>query len=640
MKYQTKIACSVLAISMLCASTNVFAAATLDSGEALLELLSAKGVITREEAIKLREKSTTPAGGSLDAVIELLQLKGTISREEAEMVRKKSVDTVKNEQSEKVEETPKGTGKEAVAELNVILPEKEIRPVIDVLREQGVLGSEESEQIKERYGKKWSTVEGDDFIAMEDQEIEYSRTTLPKEGILANISKLQHQGLIDAEESERIRSRFLQKLALERVTDSIGENVQRDMRTEIASKILPIPEWTQRIKLKGDLRLRYRADLFDKNNSTQIPKPDLFQSFPTSTSSFMNTTVDRYYTQVRARLGLTAKVNDQMEAGIGLATGNTSNPVSTNTTLGDSLNKKNFLLDQAYLRWTPYPEFTVMGGRFENPWFGTDLVWDPDVNFDGLAMSWKPDFGDGLSMFVTVGAFPLEEVELSSRDKWLYGGQVGLNYKYRDSWSATLAAAYYHFDHITGRGTTTADFQGATDWTRPKFLQKGNTLFYLDEVFRNPNEGYLGLAAAFRELNISTKIDYSIDENHRVTLIGDYVNNLGYSAADVNARVGFPMVKDTEGFLVGLSVGTKEIKSAWDWKASLNYKFLEADAVVDGFTESDFHLGGTNAKGWILGVDLGLAKNVWLNTRWFTANEIDGPPLAIDVFQLNLNARF
>jgi hypothetical protein len=499
------------------------------------------------------------------------------------------------------------------------------------------LGSDESEQIKERFGKKWSTADGDDFIAMKDQEIEYNRTTLPKEGMLANIAKLQHQGLIDAEESERIRLRFLQKLSLERVTDSIGENVQRDMRTEIAGKIMPIPEWTQRIKLKGDLRLRYRADLFDKNNA-QILNPSSNQS--STTPSFINSTVDRYYTQVRARLTLIAKVTDQVEAGIGLATGNTTNPVSTNATLGDSLNKKNFLLDQAYLKWTPLREFTVWGGRFENPWFGTDLVWDQDVNFDGLAVSWKPAVTNDLSLFFTAGAFPIEELETSSHDKWLYGGQIGVNYKYNDRLSATLAAAYYHFDNITGKATTLTDYQGATDWTRPKFMQKGNTPFYLDQVFRNPYEGYLGYAAEFKELNISTKIDYALDDNYYVTLIGDYVNNLGYNSSDVNARVGAALKKETEGFQVGVSVGKQETRAAWDWRVLLNYKYLEADAVVDGFTESDFHLGGTNAKGWIIGADLGLAKNVWLNTRYFTANEITGLPLAIDVFQLNLNAKF
>jgi hypothetical protein len=645
MKFNTKVVCTVLAPLLMLSTGNATAASSTDGGYALLELLSSKGIISQADIAALREQNAGTAG-SLEAVIELLQRKGTISVNEADALRKKSADKGVINQPEKAPDdaVARDAAGTVPPEPNVLLPEKEIKPVIDVLREQGVLGVDESEQIRERYGKKWTTADGDDFIAMEDQEIEYNRTTLPKEGMLANIVKLQHQGLIDAEESERIRTRFLHKLSLERVTDSIGETVQRDMRAEIAGKIMPIPEWTQRIKIDGDLRLRYRADLFDKNNGESW-RPD------TNVDTLANSTVDRYYAQVRARLGLTAKVTDQVEAGLRLATGNTSNPVSTNSTLGDSLNKKNFLLDLAYLKWKPIPEFTVWGGRFENPWFGTDLVWDQDLNFDGLAMSWKPDFGNGLSMFVTGGAFPIEEVEMSSHDKWLYGGQIGVNYKHSDRLSATLAAAFYLFDNITGQPLTleqslnkSVTGVGATDWTRPRFQQKGNTPFYLDP-FDNPainanSKSYLGYAAAFKELNISTKIDYALDDRHHVTFIGDYVNNLGYDSADVNSRVGHAIVKDTEGFLIGLSVGTVDTRAAGDWKLSLNYKFLEADAVVDGFTESDFHLGGTNAKGWILGADLGLAKNVWMNTRWFTANEIDGAALAIDVFQLNLNAKF
>jgi outer membrane cobalamin receptor len=162
----------------------------------------------------------------------------------------------------------------------------------------------------------------------------------------------------------------------------------------------------------------------------------------------------------------------------------------------------------------------------------------------------------------------------------------------------------------------------------------------LDNPATTGGSSYLGYAAEFKELNFSTKIDYALDDTYHVTLIGDYVNNIGYNAVDVNARVGVAMKKETEGFQVGLSVGMPETRAFMDWRVFLNYKYLEADAVVDAFTESDFHLGGTNAKGWITGFDLGLAKNVWLTTRWFTANEITGTPLAIDVFYLNLNVKF
>ena len=95
-----------------------------------------------------------------------------------------------------------------------------------------------------------------------------------------------------------------------------------------------------------------------------------------------------------------------------------------------------------------------------------------------------------------------------------------------------------------------------------------------------------------------------------------------------------------EGFYVRTTVGNQKISERWDWNVMLGYKYLESDAVPDAFTDSDFHLGGTNAKGFIVGGSLGIAKNTSLAMRWLSADEVTGPPLSIDVFQLDLNANF
>jgi hypothetical protein len=62
--------------------------------------------------------------------------------------------------------------------------------------------------------------------------------------------------------------------------------------------------------------------------------------------------------------------------------------------------------------------------------------------------------------------------------------------------------------------------------------------------------------------------------------------------------------------------------------------------VLDAFTDSDFHLGGTNAKGWILGGKYGLLENTYISARYLSADEIEGPPLGIDVLQLDLVSEF
>lgn len=595
----------------------------------VLELLRAKNIISAEEA-----KSLSLRGGDtkeLRSLVELLKGKGVISDEEAGAL-------VAAARSPKVAvaagDAAPGT---ALPATDTIVPVDEdlLRAELNLIfLKQGILGSDEVEQIGERIGKKWAPSEDDEIIAALDGEIEYHRTTLPREGLLADVDRLALQGLITKEEDERIKARLIRKMALERVADGIGEELHKEVVTQVAEKIIPVPEWTTRIKLGGDFRLRYEADFFDGNGGGFDTGNGIFVK-PDKPTELYNSTIDRHQLRIRARLNATAKVNDEVEVGIGLATGNTTNPVSTNATLGDSLNKKNFLLDLAYLKWTPLKSLTLWGGRFANPWVGSDLVWDQDVNFDGVAFSYKPQLAPTLSMFLTGGAFPIQEIELSSHDKWLYAGQLGVQYRDEKKLTATLAAAFYDFENTVGVANDPSQ-PNATDYTAPLFQQKGNTLLDIDPSTTIKT----AYAAEFRELNINGSLDLGFWDPLRVVLMGDYVNNIGYDRAWVNALTGHDVKKETEGYQFGISVGYPETRTLGRWKVLANYKHLEADAVMDAFTDSDFHLGGTNAKGWIIGGDLGVGKNVWLSTRWLTTNEISGPPLAIDVFQFNVHAKF
>ena len=83
-----------------------------------------------------------------------------------------------------------------------------------------------------------------------------------------------------------------------------------------------------------------------------------------------------------------------------------------------------------------------------------------------------------------------------------------------------------------------------------------------------------------------------------------------------------------------------KVVNAHDWEIFGAYKRLESDSVLDAFTDSDFHLGGTDAKGWILGASYGIDKNAWVTGRWFSADQISGLPLGIDVLMLDFNAKF
>ena len=430
------------------------------------------------------------------------------------------------------------------------------------------------------------------------------------------------------------------------ISKEIKDDVQEEVKSQIKDDMLKeakagkwspgLPDWAQRVRFGGDIRVRYQGEYFDKDNA------DLLD--PSDPTKLLNTKNNRNRALVRVRLGVKAEVNDQVETGVRITTGNESNPVTANDALATYESKSNLLLDQAYVKYTPLKnvgrvnELNVTVGRMANPWLYSDLVWDNDLSFDGLAASGNVKLLDGgrLNVFATAGIFSLEEVEFSNDDKWLYGGQLGIEGKPVDGLSGKVAAAYYGYKNITGKANTLSDTDGH-DYTMPAYQQKGNTLFDID-----PTSGIsTALASEFSELNIIAMLDIGFWHPIHIMLLGDYVKNLGFDKADVIARTGdSDASEETTGYQVGISVGHPQIEKRWDWKTFFYYKRLEADAVVDAFTDSDFHNGGSNAKGWIIGGELGLMKNVWLAVRWLTSDEISGPSLAVDVLQVDLNTRF
>ena len=241
---------------------------------------------------------------------------------------------------------------------------------------------------------------------------------------------------------------------------------------------------------------------------------------------------------------------------------------------------------------------------------------------------------------MTAGAFPLWKAQFDQTDKWLYAGQVGAGFKPRNELSGRIAVAYYDYQHIRGTANSPA-YPGLYDYTAPQFQQKGNTLFDIGNYGTTPATRKLALASDYREVDVTCSVDVGFWNPIHVVFTGDYVRNIGFDRGKVAALTGNPAIpKETLGYQAGLTVGYPETLRFGEWRIYGAYRYLEADAVLDAFTDTDFHLGGTNAKGWILGGDLGLSRNLWLSIKYTSANEISGPPLAIDTLFFDLNARF
>ncbi len=436
-----------------------------------------------------------------------------------------------------------------------------------------------------------------------------------------------------------VRVQYVPESVRKQIADQVREEVVSQAKAERWGDANAIPEWVDRFKLDGDIRLGLQRDGFADSNASE-------PFFQAQGQNISNTTEDRQRTRLRARLGINAKVTPDVSAALRLATGNLTEPVSTNQTLGQTGNKYNFLLDRAYIKarsTTVMPWLTTSAGRIPNPFFSTDLLWDDDLNFEGLALqledstasakTWRP--------FGTVGVFPLEDIQRSlsnrSKSKWLAGAQVGFEWVPSNDTRAKVGLGLYDYRNISG--IRNAFGSSLYNDTAPAYRQKGNTLFDIDND-GDVNTNLFALAADYRLVNLTGVIDFNLYNPVHLILTGDYVKNVGFSSSKTLARSGLNVKPETKGYLARVAVGMPTMLLKDDWQLSLTYRYVEADAVLDAFTDSDFHLGGTNAKGFIVGAQYGLSKSTWLNARWLSSREISGLPLSINTLQVLFNAKF
>jgi hypothetical protein len=448
-------------------------------------------------------------------------------------------------------------------------------------------------------------------------------------------SKVSAQIAAEATQPKTVRVPYIPEVVKKEIREQLRQEIVAQAKEERWGDVNAVPDWVGRMKWEGDLRVRYQKDLFASSNAV----PGFYANEWGATPG--NTTQDQDRWRVRARLGLLAKISDSVSAGFRITSGNLTDPVSTNQTVGQGFNKYSLVLDRAYLKLDPWDWLSVSGGRIPNPFFSTDLVWDDDLNFEGLAATFKPWAIENraLKPFVTVGAFPLQQVESSisnlAKDKWLYGAQAGLDWRQGNNSRWRFGLAYYDYVNVKGVADTVADGVNPYAETAPRSRQKGNSVFDL-----SPDDNLFGLAADYHLLNFTAVADLAQFDPIHIILSGDVVKNLGYNTSQVASVMGTGYAEKTLGWNAKLTLGRPNISQPGEWQAFLGYRHLERDAVPDFFTDSDFALGGTNNKGYYLGGLYGLDKNTWLSLRWLSADSIDGTAFGVDTVQLDMNAKF
>ncbi len=384
------------------------------------------------------------------------------------------------------------------------------------------------------------------------------------------------------------------------------------------------------LELFGDARLRYEY------RGGRLPGDD-----PSHPNDWYERERERY----RVRLGLRGTVLDDWFFGIRLETSTSDR--STNITFGAdsnngpfSKNDDSIAVGQAYLGYKGFPDFTFWGGRFAPTFVNTSLLWDDDINVEGLAQQWKhtflfggeppspPSFSkDGktvisskppepflkLDLFANFGQFVYDDAnpenpigpqptvtqpiggetqKIPNHDAFLMEWQVGARFEFPHIVYFQLAPTLYNY---TGNGDTfNIHFSGD-----PGGNQNGiNSLL----VFDMPAE-------------IGWKVG-----KIPMRIFGDFATNF---EADDRATAAGHSGKGGDRYAYEIGLGIGQLKKKRDWEIRGWWQHTDQYAVDPNLVDSDIFDSRVNMEG--VGVKAGymLADAIVFNLTYAYGWQVD-----------------
>jgi hypothetical protein len=172
-----------------------------------------------------------------------------------------------------------------------------------------------------------------------------------------------NQALIDV----LIRKGILTQKDAEKIESELSKNPTVAPAPSSPLKLAP---WIKELKLSGDLRLRWQYD----DEQRQEP------SGPNATGT--NHVAQRSRWRFRLRLNAEMKFDAGFFGGFSLTTNNFVD--SANQTYSGGFQNYNIYISKAFLGWNGYPGLTLIAGKQDNPFYTTDLFYDPNIFPQGL----------------------------------------------------------------------------------------------------------------------------------------------------------------------------------------------------------------------------------------------------------------
>jgi hypothetical protein len=336
-------------------------------------------------------------------------------------------------------------------------------------------------------------------------------------------------------------------------------------------KVGTVPLWVNSIKFFGDLRYRHEQ-INDDAASEQ-----------------------RDRNRIRARIGLKAKINDEIDAIFRVASGSSDTPTSTNQSLGDegrdSFSSKDIWLDWAYFDWHPdfTPGLNVYGGKMKQPFYSVgknELMWDGDLSPEGIVAKYAFDLAENTTATITGGGMWLRE-RSGDADTSLWGLQGYAKHNLGNGTHLLGGASYYDLGNIKDR----SDLSGFSSLN-------GNT-----------DNGSGGYRYDFNMVEGFVEYGFPIMDMPSA-VFASYMENTAAPS------------KQNEAYFIGARLNKVSSKLG-SWQFGYNYREVDPDAVFGGLTDSDVFLGGTGGRGHELGFKYQLHKNVQGALTYFITERDD-----------------
>ncbi|MBX9404327.1 putative porin [Pseudomonas baetica] len=361
------------------------------------------------------------------------------------------------------------------------------------------------------------------------------------------------------------------ELAKDQKAQQIAQQAQQETNEQVAAVAKKTNEqsvfdqklaWAAKTQFKGDVRIRQETVKIDGEANNGGREKDR--------------------QRIRARLGAYTEINPQVDTGIRIATGGGDDARSTNQDQDNYFDKKQIWLDLGYIDYHPdaIKNLHVIGGKMLQPWVSMgDVIWDGDINPEGLAVTYKYPLGSSAELFGSLGNYNLKdnvdgEGVQFRHDLRLTSGQLGSRIAITDNLKLTVGGSVYAYQNdqdsrCTGSSTPCALAVNGNS---------ANNEFRLYEGFSQIDIGGLPMPLSF---------------------YGQYVkNNDAVTDQDTAWLLG------AKSKVFGLNL-------------DYNYRDVQRNAVVGAFTDSDFANGTTGSRGHKFKVGYDIDKNFALGATYF-----------------------